>query len=166
MMIRTGFLVVACILQITSHSYLNKNMMNLTDQYYSVSSPLKYSSIAEYNGALEYFRLTNPGKMKDFMEALLCRQQDLTPMEGLDLVHEQYASNFEKVQIEDEEGMYYYQWPGMTYYLIFEDKEEETNLYRLYEFVLDDEESGIGHTVTYGWYRVNRITGEITEWMN
>jgi hypothetical protein len=36
-------------------------------------------------------------------------------------------------------------------------------LYHLYEYVLDEPEEGIGHTVTYGWYTVDKYTGEITE---
>lgn len=88
---------------------------------------------------------------------------ELTPMKALELVKDCYASNFEKIAISETE--YYYKLRIADYYLIYEGRgeTEEQYLYHLYEFVLDDPEEGIGHTVTYGWYQVNKFTGEIIE---
>lgn len=38
---------------------------------------------------------------------------------------------------------------------------ERKYLIHLYEFVVDDPDTGIGHTVTYGWYTVDKYTGEV-----
>ncbi len=89
----------------------------------------------------------------------------ITPMEALDLVKERYAANFEKVN-EESSDTYYYKLPYADFYLTMEDYGEENSyLVHLYEFVLDDPDTGIGHTVTYGWYTVNKDTGIITEWI-
>jgi hypothetical protein len=83
-------------------------------------------------------------------------------MEALDKVKDQYASNFSKVISDGNTGEYYYKLDSADYYLIYEGLEEESfYLIHLYEFVLDEPETGIGHTYTYGWYAVNRLTGEI-----
>ena len=96
--------------------------------------------------------------------------QSITAMEALDLVKESYAANFEKVMleqtsVEDTAEEYYYKLPIADYYLVYEGKgeTEQEYLIHLYEFVLDEPEIGIGHTVTYGWYTVDRETGIITE---
>ncbi|NLJ95815.1 MAG: hypothetical protein GX321_01565 [Clostridiales bacterium] len=88
---------------------------------------------------------------------------NLTPMEALDMVREEYATNFIKSSFKENEEEYYYKLALADYYLVYEGIEEISGCYliHLYEFVLDDEETGIGHTVTYGWYRVNPFTGEI-----
>lgn len=89
--------------------------------------------------------------------------KDLTPMEALDLVKSRFASNFEKIEVSKDE--YYYKLDLADYYLVFEGKgeTEQQYLFHLYEFVQDEAEGGIGHTVTYGWYNVDKVTGEIFE---
>lgn len=91
-------------------------------------------------------------------------KQELTAMEALDLVKERYSANFDKVVLPCEDD-YYYKLSFAEYYLVYEGQgeTEEEALYHLYEFVLDEPEEGIGHTVTYGWYSVNRVTGEMKE---
>lgn len=90
--------------------------------------------------------------------------ESITAMEALDLIKEQYAINFEKIAMEDTEEEYYYKLPLADYYLVYEGYGETDQDYiiHLYEFVLDDPETGRGHTVTYGWYTVNRNTHEIS----
>jgi hypothetical protein len=86
----------------------------------------------------------------------------LSPMEALDIVKSSYASNFERIEISENE--YYYKLDLADYYLVYEGEgaSKKEYLFHLYEFVLDEPE-GIGHTVTYGWYHVNKVTGEIIE---
>ncbi len=88
----------------------------------------------------------------------------LTAMEALDLVKERYGANFDKVLLPGEEN-YCYKLSSAEYYLVYEGpgETEEEALYHLYEFVLDEPAEGIGHTVTYGWYSVNRYTREVKE---
>lgn len=89
-----------------------------------------------------------------------------TPMEALDLVKEKYASDFDKHFMKDTNKEYYYKLPFADYYLEY-DAGADTNeeyLFHLYEFVLDEAETGIGHTVTYGWYFVNKESGDIRVW--
>ncbi len=84
-----------------------------------------------------------------------------TPMEALDKVKQQYATNFDPVSIDMDEK-YYYKLKDADYYLVYEGiVEEHYYLYHLYEFVLDEPDIGVGHTVTYGWYWVDQRTGEI-----
>lgn len=92
------------------------------------------------------------------------KQEGLTPMEALDQVKERYAANFEKVFLGISEE-YYYKLPIADYYLVYEGYEEDGNYYllHLYEFVLDEPETGTGHTVTYGWYKVDKKSGLIIE---
>ncbi len=86
----------------------------------------------------------------------------VTEMEALDRVKERYASNFIKVSCDGESEAYYYKLEGADYYLVSEGLEDDRYyLIHLYEFVVDEEESGIGHTYTYGWYAVDQKTGEI-----
>ncbi len=91
-------------------------------------------------------------------------QKPLTAMDALDLVKEIYAANFIKIE-NDHEDSYYYKLSFADYYLVYEGQgeTEDDYLIHLYEFVEDDAETGIGHFVTYGWYTVNRNSGEITE---
>lgn len=91
-------------------------------------------------------------------------KEAITPMEALDKVKKLYASNFLKVN-DGETGEYYYKLPEADYYLVFEgfESNEEYYLMHLYEFVLDEPETGIGHTVTYGWYTLDKNTGEIKD---
>lgn len=90
-----------------------------------------------------------------------------TPMEALDLLQANYAANFEKVYYA-ESAEYYYKLPFAEYYLIYEGTGETDTEYliHLYEFVTDEPDTGVGHTVTYGWFTVNSKTGEITEYSN
>jgi hypothetical protein len=90
-------------------------------------------------------------------------KQDLTPMEALDLVKGKYAANFEKIEETAEKENYYYKLPIADYYLVYEGKgeTEQQYLFHLYEYVPGDPENGIGHTVTYGWYQVDKVTAEI-----
>jgi hypothetical protein len=100
---------------------------------------------------------------------------DLTAMEALDIVRGKYAANFEKVynspKVEADANKdntyaeYYYKLPSAEYYLTYEGPgaAEQDYLFRLYEFVLDEPDTGIGHTVTYGWYTIDRETGIITD---
>ena len=85
-------------------------------------------------------------------------------MEALDLIKALYAANFEKLEVGGGDT-YYYKLPLTEYYLVYEGKgeTEQQYLYHLYEFVLDEPEEGIGHTVTYGWYQVDKVTGVINE---
>lgn len=89
--------------------------------------------------------------------------QTLSPMEALDRVKERYASNFDKVQVDPKGTDYYYKLKTAELYLAYEGEVEESHDYilHLYEFVVDDEASGIGHIVTYGWYTVDRRSGAI-----
>lgn len=93
------------------------------------------------------------------------KEQTLTPMDALDMVKERYADNFERIW--SESGDYYYQLPLANYYLVCEGcNDTDTNyVIHLYEFVVDEEDTGIGHTVTYGWYLVDKVTGEIRSTM-
>lgn len=92
------------------------------------------------------------------------KPEGLTPMEALDQVKERYAANFEKVFLGISEE-YYYKLPIADYYLVYEGYGEDGNyyLFHLYEFVLDEPETGTGHTVTYGWYKVDQQSGFIIE---
>lgn len=101
--------------------------------------------------------------------------KELTAMEALDIVRNRYAANFEKVYPAPEAKddlpgnnsnvKYYYKLPLAEYYLVFEGQGEsgQDYLFHLYEFVLDEPDTGFGHTVTYGWYTVDRRTGIITD---
>lgn len=91
-------------------------------------------------------------------------KSSISAMEGLDLVKERYAANFEKVY-EQNTKEYYYKLQGADYYLCYEGfgETEQEYLYHLYEYVLDEPETGIGHTVTYGWYSVNKSNSVILD---
>lgn len=87
-----------------------------------------------------------------------------SPMEALDMVKQRYASNFEPVTIDIKTEDYYYKLKDVDYYLVYEGVVEEYYyLYHLYEFVLDEPDTGVGHTVTYGWYWVDKKTGMVIE---
>lgn len=111
-------------------------------------------------------------KLKEDIEVVAERQ--LTPMEALDLVQKKYAANFEKINIDADEtsdqasdeyngDAYYYKLPQAAYYLVYEGTGETEYEYiiHLYEFVLDEPETDTGHFVTYGWYKVNGLNGNI-----
>lgn len=94
------------------------------------------------------------------LKAELC----ITPMEALDYIKERYATNFEKVFVDYSMDEYYYELPTADYYLVYEGNtgDDKTYLFHLYEFVVDNLETGIGHMVTYGWYTMNSENGKIT----
>lgn len=89
----------------------------------------------------------------------------IAPMEALDAVREKYAANFEKVYTASTKDEYYYKLPEASYYLVYEGGSgvEKDYLIHLYEVVIDEPDTGIGHTVTYGWYTVDKEKGVITE---
>ena len=60
---------------------------------------------------------------------------------------------------------YFYISPLKNFYLSYDSFSEIEGLHiiRLYEYIVDDREIGIGHAVTYGWYGVNRVTGKVIE---
>ena len=91
------------------------------------------------------------------------KKQEYTSMEALDLVKKSYASNFERIMLTEKE--YYYKLNLADYYLVYEGQgeTEQQYIFHLYEYVQDEPELGIGHTVTYGWYQVDKITGKILE---
>ena len=93
-------------------------------------------------------------------------EKHLTPMEALDLVKEAYADNFTKISQEENTKYYFYKLDMADFYLVYEDTDETSGHYllHLYEFVLDDKDSEIGHTVTYGWYWVNPYTSDISKY--
>lgn len=86
--------------------------------------------------------------------------ESITAMEALDLVKNEYAADFEKISMEDTDEEYYYKLPYADYYLVYEGpgEREEDYMIHLYEFVLDDPDTGTGHTYTYGWYTVDKDT--------
>jgi hypothetical protein len=92
-------------------------------------------------------------------------ERNITSMEALDRVKELYAANFEKADTKDTSEEYYYKLPFADYYLVYEGAGESENEYvfHLYEFVTDEPTTGIGHTVTYGWYKVNKESGLVTD---
>lgn len=100
------------------------------------------------------------GKAADkALDAYLFRasaHEGITAMEALDGIKTAYAANFSKIK-SGSPGTYYYKLDGADYYLIYEglDADGLNYLIHLYEFVIDDPESGTGHTVTYGWFRVS-----------
>ena len=120
--------------------------------------------------ALLFFFLPAENDRKDMLITVLQQQacERIKPMEALDMVKAEYAANFEKI-IPDEyvgtEEEYYYKLPFADYYLVFEGESGTKGEYlmHLYEYVLDEPDDGIGHTVTYGWYTVDSLTGNITE---
>lgn len=85
----------------------------------------------------------------------------MTAMEALDKVQVLYASNFIKIPFKEGLEEYYYKLDQADYYLVYEGIEGDNYLFHLYEFVLDEPETGLGHTVTYGWYTVEIRTGEM-----
>lgn len=91
-------------------------------------------------------------------------ERQITPMEALDRVKERYAANFKKVY-EGSEDEYYYKLDIARFYLAYEGETEAKRNYllHLYEFVMDDPGTGLGHTVTYGWYTVDKKNGRITD---
>jgi len=89
----------------------------------------------------------------------------LSKMQALDLVKIRYANNFIKVFPEETNTEYYYKLPDVNYYLVYEGNggTNQEYLFHLYEFVLDEPDTGIGHTYTYGWYTVDKYSGDIID---
>lgn len=118
--------------------------------------------------------LTVKSQYTSYIKTDVKKNLNLSAMEALDLVKKKYAANFEKVYYEDTEDnqgkstgkkQYYYKLPDEEYYLAYEGQGETKRDYliHLYEFVLDDPDTGIGHAYSYGWYSVNKRTGKITD---
>lgn len=93
------------------------------------------------------------------------KEECISSMEALDLVKEHYAANFDKVYLENSDNQYIYKLRVADYYLEYagEVGVEKDYLIHLYEFVVDEPETGLGHTVTYGWYIVDRESRVISE---
>jgi hypothetical protein len=55
--------------------------------------------------------------------------------------------------------------PGKGYHLDFDHMQMVNNkqyyVMHLYEIVIDDKETGDSHTATYGWYYVDKETGDV-----
>ena len=66
----------------------------------------------------------------------------------------------------DEGGGLIYSFKGssvmLQYENYFNDAEGQYHLIRHYEIVIDDPDTGEGHTATYNWYRVDAVTGYVT----
>ncbi len=104
--------------------------------------------------------------VSDFIRTDVTSELSLTPMKALDLAKVCYAANFDKVyEKNSDKNYYYYKLATADYYLVYEGEtgKEKDYLIHLYEFVIDDTDTGVGHTVTYGWYIVDRKSGFITE---
>jgi len=86
----------------------------------------------------------------------------LTAREALDIVYKP-APGEEPLISEFSGNPYYIISSGGNYFLRVDNYNEKGNYYLLqeYEFVLDDPDAGMGHTVTYNWYKVDASTGEV-----
>lgn len=103
----------------------------------------------------------------DITDSIGRKQMKWTPMEALDEVKRLYGSNFHKVNSKESPGEYYYTLEEAEYYLFYEGiVENEYYLIHLYEFIVDEPDTGIGHTYTYGWYWVDQRTGEVIQQIN
>ncbi len=118
--------------------------------------------ISKENTVIGAYENTIDNLMGQEIEQEIDQEEWLTPMEALDKVKERYAANFIKSSSNTKDD-YYYKLPFADYYLVYEGKgaTEKDYLFHLYEFVEDEPDTGIGHTVTYGWYTVNNQTGVI-----
>lgn len=94
-------------------------------------------------------------------------EEDLTAMEALELVKEQYAYDFIRTET-GQAGEYYFLLPDTGLCLAYEGESMDGELYliHLYEFVEDDPGSGYGHRYTYRWYSVHKITASIEDVTN
>ncbi len=110
---------------------------------------------------------TQDNKTKSSINKEIYKKEQLSEMEALDAVKMQYAANFDKILLDEGEN-YYYKLSVADYYLTYEgmDVAGQKYLIHLYEFVLDELDTGIGHTVTYGWYTVDIASGTITDETN
>ena len=134
-------------------TYENLNHYMINSQ--AIPGPMEYY----YRGNVD-IRVTN-----DIYHFIMERGvAAISPMKAMDLVKKQYAANFKKVFYKNSKE-YYYKLPIADYFLTYEGLEQDGTyyIYRLYEFVLDNSEEGIGHTVTYGWYAVDTQTGVIVD---
>jgi hypothetical protein len=103
--------------------------------------------------------------VSNYIRADVKSECSLTPMEALDLIKGCYAANFERIYEKTSDlNYYYYKLASADYYLVYEGEtgKERDYLIHLYEFVIDNTDTGVGHTVTYGWYTVDRERGYIT----
>lgn len=88
----------------------------------------------------------------------------LSPMKALDMIRKQYAADYVKILCDNKKD-YYYKDPEFNFYLVYEGMEDKKTKYLIhqYEFVVDEEDTGLGHTYTYGWYLVDKKTGVISK---
>lgn len=135
----------------------------------------KAAEYAEAVANLENTKHLERDRLKDSATGELCKEMEeaceltmkeayeLTAMEALDLVKEGYAANFERYYITQDQVLYCYKLPDAQLYLAYEGfgSTEDEYLIHLYEFVVDDPESGIGHCYSYAWYSVDKKTGRI-----
>jgi hypothetical protein len=139
-------------------------MLTYDEQPFGVVWDGEYQLAREEN----MHRITKDGVKDDAKDNRKDNTEDITkkilsPMEALEIVKKSYASNFERIEISED--AYYYKLELAEYYLFYEGEveSEQQYLFHLYEFVLDEPKEEIGHTVTYGWYHVDKVTGEIIE---
>lgn len=94
----------------------------------------------------------------------IVKRKNLTPMKALDIIKKQYTADYQKVPYKNKKN-YYYKDPEYNFYLVYEGMEDHRTKYLIhhYEFVIDDENTGIGHTYTYGWYQVDKKSGAISK---
>lgn len=101
-------------------------------------------------------------KCHDEKEKRAGKEPKLSVEDALDLLKNRIASDFIKVFYEEENtSLYFYQMPESSLYLVYEDAMSEEYIFRLYEFIPDDEINQIGHCYTYGIYYVNKQNGAI-----
>ena len=92
-------------------------------------------------------------------------QTIFSPKEAVDLVASIYfiENDFEEF-FENEYGAGY-KFKDKNYYLMcegsYEDESGKIYVVHNYQVVIDDEETGEGHTATFNWYHVNAETKEI-----
>ena len=94
----------------------------------------------------------------------IVKRKKLSPMKALDMIKKQYAADYQKIPYKNKKN-YYYKHPEYNYYLVYEGMEDNRRKYLIhhYEFVIDDENTGIGHTYTYGWYQVDKKSGAVSK---
>lgn len=68
--------------------------------------------------------------------------------------------------LDSENGSLVYRFKNSSYMLQYDnyisDESGEYHLIHEYEIVIDDAQTGAGHTATANWYKVDAKTGEIT----
>ena len=152
---KMGLLLMVCILYLSDFSFtkdINMFKILITSQGNKPKTPMEDTDISK-------IPMEDTDMPKTPMQDT---DKPMTPMEALDKVQEIYATNFDKVPFEEGAEEYYYKLNQAEYYLVYEGiGGDKCYLFHLYEFVLDEPETGLGHTVTYGWYSVAIRTGEV-----